>query len=133
MSYPESLRDKLPRRDAYPIGRDILDAALRSAGVEHVDVVYFLRFGIGAWSATGAGKLVTVNFRAKGVYSERIELRVHAVPARRKQQLGNALTEVLPRVASWIRRAETSENVWRSADHVLTVRWTDGAVQIDEN
>jgi hypothetical protein len=132
VSYPESSRDPLPRREAFPIGREILDPALRAVGVEHLDLVYFMRFGIDDWQETDEGSLLTVDFRAKGWLSERIELRVHAVPAEHKQQLGDALTEALPRVASWIRRAETGENVWRSADHTLVVRWTGGAVRIDD-
>jgi hypothetical protein len=121
------------RSETYPIGRERLDAALSEAGVERVDLIYFLRAGIDDWQTSGSGALVAVTFRAKGTYSERVELRVHAVPSKRRQLLGAALTDALPQLARWIRNAETSENVWRSSDHALTIRWTNGAVVIDED
>jgi hypothetical protein len=127
------LRDDLPKSETYPIGRELLDVALAEVGVEYLDVIYFVRAGIDGWRESDSAALLTVTFRAKGVYSERIELRVNAVPSERRQPLVAALTGVLPQMAQWIRSAETSENVWRSSDHALAIRWADGAVRIDES
>jgi hypothetical protein len=58
-----------------------------------------------------------------------MELRIHAVPGRLNQTVAAAtLPSALARACEWLRRAETSENSWQSADHVFVVRWADGVV-----
>jgi hypothetical protein len=111
----------------------MLDRALEGAGVERVDLVYFLRAGITAWRDSDSGTLVEVTFRAAGLYSERIELRIHAVPSAERRHLNSVLSDALPLVAKWIRNAESGENVWRSCDHSLTLRSAGTAFQIDES
>jgi hypothetical protein len=131
--YPESTRDPLPENESCPVGREMLDRALEDAGVERVDLVYFLRAGTTDWRDSDSGALIDVTFRARGEYSERIELRIHAVPSAQRRQCNAALLDALPHVARWIRNAETGENVWRSRDHALIVRWIGTALQIDES
>jgi hypothetical protein len=134
MAYPESLRDRLPRTEAYPVRRTHLDAAMAAAEVEAVSLVYFLRAGIDEWRASGSGKVLAVEFTAAGPdRPESMEIRVHAVPKDRNQLVAKALApELLSRVAQWIRAAETSENVWRSQDHGLVVRWDGEALGVNE-
>jgi len=130
--YPESLRDDLPRTETYPLGRQGLDAALTNAGVEPLDLVYFLRAGIEKWK-TNDPSVVTVDFGAPWARdtSERIEVRVHAVPSEVKPAVETALRNALPQIADWIREAERAENVWRSSDHTLVARWNGEALMID--
>jgi len=132
--YPESVRDALPKDESYPVGREGFDAALMDAGVENVDLVYFLRSGIREWHSTRSGELLRIDFRAAtGERGKRVEVRVHAVPAELRRTLEAALVpEVVARAAAWIRRAETSENVWRSADHAFAVRWDGTALLIED-
>ena len=135
MSYPESLRDRLPRTEGYPLRRTHLDRALAAAGVEAVSVVYFLRAGIDEWRSSGSGRVLGVEFRAAGPdRPETLEIRVHAVPKDRKRVVAEALdARLLSRVAHWIRSAETSENVWRSHNHDLVVRWDGKALTVHES
>lgn len=63
---------------------------------------------------------------------ERTEIRIHAVPAVSKQVIGVALTNLLDDAAAWVRRAETSENVWRSTDHGLVLRWDGDDLRLNE-
>jgi hypothetical protein len=134
MGYPESLRDRLPRSEAYPLRRTSLDASLAAAGVEAVSLVYFLRAGIDEWRASGCGRVLSVEFTpARADRQERLEVRVHAVPKDQKHLVAEAFTsELLRQVAVWIRAAETSENVWRGQDHGLVVRWDGQALAADE-
>jgi hypothetical protein len=133
-SFPESDRDPLPKRESYPVGRELLDAALEAAGVEHVDLVYFLRAGVEDWHREGAGAVLTGTFRtATRELGQRIELRVHAIPAEHKVRINAALVpRALDRFAAWIRNAESGNDVWRSTDHELVARWDGKAMQIDE-
>lgn len=135
MSYPESLRDRLPRSETYPLRRSHLDAALAGAGVGAVSVVYFLRGGIDEWLASGAGKVLGVEFRAaRPDRGESTEVRVHAVPKERSRLVAQALVpDQLGRVAAWIRAAETSDNVWRSRNHSLLLRWDGQALMFQEH
>jgi hypothetical protein len=107
---------------------------MAAAGVEAVSVVYFLRAGIDEWRASGSGRVLGVEFTAAGPdRPETMEIRVHAVPKDRKQVVAEALDpELLNRVAHWIRSAETSENVWRSQNHDLVVRWDGEALGVHE-
>jgi hypothetical protein len=126
------MRDPLPRTEGYPLGRRVLDAALSEAGVESLDLVYFLRAGITDWKL-GNAVIMFVDYRAHSRDSgERIELRVHAVPANCKSEVASNVLAVLPRVAEWIRRAELAEIPWRSSDHALVARWRDDKVIIEE-
>src|SRR5205823_10945779 len=110
-------------------------AALAAAGVEAVSLVYFLRSGIDEWLASGTGEVLGVEFRAaRPDRQETTEVRVHAVPKDRNQLVAEALVpDQLRRVAQWIRAAETSENVWRSQDHRLVLRWDGGALRPQEH
>ena len=45
MEYPASTRDDLARGETYPVGRDVVVAALQAANVEHLSLLYFLRGG----------------------------------------------------------------------------------------
>jgi hypothetical protein len=133
MNYPESARDALPKDESYPFGRETLDAALTTAGVEHVDLLYFLRAGIKDWRGSASRKVLRVDFRAATRdYRPRLEIRVHAVPAEQRCAVEAALVpDVVARAAEWIRKSETSDNVWRSSDHALVVQWEGDAVSTD--
>ena len=63
---------------------------------------------------------------------ERTEIRIHAVPVMLEQVIGIALTKLLDDAVAWIRRAETSENVWRSTDHALILRWDGDTLRLSE-
>jgi hypothetical protein len=62
LGYPPSLRDRLPRGESYPVRRQALDAALRSAGVPGptLALIYFLRGG-----QMSPGAVVEAEFRAR--------------------------------------------------------------------
>ena len=133
MSYPESLRDELPKTETYPVGREMLDATLAAAGVQSVDLVYFLRAGIEEWNH-GAGVLLDVDFHARTRdRSDRVELRVRAMPSERKPVVAPTFSNALGRVAEWIRRAEVAGNAWRSSDHSLVVTWEGNALAFKES
>ena len=101
MPYPESSRDASPRTETYPCGREALDAAFSNAGVESVDLVYFLRAGIKDWKA-GDAVLLNVEFRASTRdRSERIDVRVHAIPSDRNRAVEPAIPTALRRIAEW--------------------------------
>jgi hypothetical protein len=124
VSYPESLRDHIPQDEAYPISRTALDSALSEAGVATLDMIYFLRAGVRELRDSGVGNVMEISFKAATAdRPERMEVRIYAVPAVLKKVVGVALTNLLPDAASWVRRAERSENVWRSTDHGLVLRW----------
>jgi len=133
VSYPESLRDPIPQDDAYPISRTALDSALSDAGVATLDMIYFLRAGIREWRDSSVGDVMEISFKAATAERrERTEIRIHAVPAASKQVIRVALTSLLEDTAAWIRRAERSENVWRSTDHRLMLRWDGDNLQLSE-
>ncbi len=86
MSYPESLRDDLPRDESYPIGRATLEAALTEAAVEHLDTIYFLRAGMKGRRTANSGDILRIDFRAATAERpRRAELRIHAVPGTLKR------------------------------------------------
>ncbi len=133
MSSPESLRDPISKDEAYPISRTALDAALSDAGVATLDMIYFLRAGIRDWRDSAAGDVMELSFEAATAdRPERTEIRIHAVPAASKQFIRIALTNVLEQAAAWVHRAESSENVWRSTDHGLMLRWDGENLQLSE-
>jgi hypothetical protein len=135
MAYPESLRDRLPRSETYPLRRTHLDAALTAAGVEAVTLVYFLRGGIDEWLASRVGRVLGVEYKAaRSDRRESTEVRVHAVPKERNHLVAEALVpDQLGRVVAWIRAAETADNVWRSQDHRLLLRWDGEALTFQEH
>jgi hypothetical protein len=131
VGYRESSRDALLSGEAYPLKRGCLDEALTGAGVEHVDLVYFLRWGGVAvrWTADPPHEVLRVEFHpSTRDYRERIELRILAVPAPIRAAVEAQLTSKLGIVAAWIRAAETSENVWRATDHSLVASSDDSTV-----
>lgn len=133
VSYPKSLRDRLSKDEAYPIGRAALDPALSAAGVETLDMIYFLRAGIDGWREFGVGDVMGIAFKAATRDRDELtEVRIHAVPVTSKQIIRIALTRVVDDVVAWVRRAETSENVWRSTDHALVLRWDGNDLRIGE-
>jgi hypothetical protein len=128
--WPESQRDDLPSGESYPLTRSEIDGSLRSHDVERVDLIYFLRGGQ-HWEHDN-GRLVEACFRAAGDYSERLELRVFSVPSRLKAALAPVLLDgPLDEVAEWMATAFRNE-VWRSTDHALTLRWENGVLHRNE-
>jgi hypothetical protein len=122
------------RGESYPVGRERLDAALRATGVANVETVYFMRGFIREWRS-GCGRVMTIDFvHSSGNPGERREIRIHAVPVASTAAVSLALQQgSLERVAAWMRAAETSENVWRSSSHRLTIRWDGNALRFDES
>ncbi len=133
VSYPESLRDRISQDEAYPISRTALDSALSDAGVATLDMIYFLRAGLREFRDSGVGHVMEISYRsATADRHERTEIRIHAVPAISKQVIGVALTNLLADAAAWVRRAERSENAWRSSDHGLVLRWDGDDLRLSE-
>jgi hypothetical protein len=64
VSYPESLRDRIPQHEAYPISRTALDSALSDAGVATLDTIYFLRAGVREFRESGVGDVMEISFKA---------------------------------------------------------------------
>jgi hypothetical protein len=115
------------------VGRAALEAALTTAGVGQLDLVYFLRAGIREWQISATGQVLQIDFRAATRdWTERIELRIHAVPSTLKPAVRKALMPVLRTAAAWVRAAETSENVWRSTDHAFVASWVDSKLLVYE-
>jgi hypothetical protein len=97
-------------------------------------MVYFLRAGTEKWGIDRGGEVLRVDFRAATRNcGEQIELRIHAVPAFARQPVEEALEDDLDAIVRWIRRAETSENVWRGSDHKLVAFWDVGVLDFDDS
>jgi hypothetical protein len=128
-AYPLSSRDPLPRGESYPVDRQALDAALRSARVPDagLSLIYFLRGGQ-KWQ-TCQGLVVGACFRAatSDGTAEKVELRVYAAPTPLKRRIATALEhDGLDRVAQWVADIAQAGNAWRASDHYLAVRWAGG-------
>jgi hypothetical protein len=134
VTYPESLRDDLPKGESHPINRTAIDAALAAAAVEHLDTIYFLRAGIEGWSTANSGDVLRIDFHAAtSDRRRRVELRVHAVPGSLKRAVAEAtVPSALARACAWLRQAEIAGNSWQSTDHVFVVRWADGVVRVSD-
>jgi hypothetical protein len=123
MQYPASMRDPVPRGESYPISRQVLDSALRAAGVQHLSLIYFLRGGQ-TWRGSH-GRVIRVAFRAQSrLAPEAVELRIYSVPSPLKRTIGPLLIDhALAHVAQWIADAERAGNSWGASDHVLVLDW----------
>jgi hypothetical protein len=134
MTYPESARDRLPRDESYPISRSAIDAALSGAGVETVDLIYFLRAGVDDRKRSSSGEIIRIDFRAATRdHPERVELRVYAVPTSLKEALGRAgVPSAVTRAAAWLRSSEIAEVPYRSSDHFFAARFEEDTLSILE-
>ena len=121
-------RAKIPRTLSFPLKRPALDSALDSAGVASLAVVYF-------WTRQRGDVVLRADFcgEAHHAAAGQSTVTVYAVPAAQRRETEVALLrEALPRLAAWLRRAESAGNAWRGSDHHLAIHYRAGELQYAE-
>ena len=134
-------RDKLPKRWAYPIGRDAVSAALVSAGV-HLDR---LAFNGPASSYESADLNVlwvrwlsdapTTYLVGCGTRTSQLTMWLSSVPSEFRQEIGHQLTDGwLEKALAWAQQAPRRGNAWTASDHDwFLIRKPDGRLIAEED
>jgi len=120
---------KLPRGLSFPLKRGVLDAALMEAGLSKVQSVYY-------WQRQRGHIVLRADYLGEGhrgwAGAGRSAITVYAVPSSERQAVEQWLvSEVLPRMISWLGELERSGNVRRGVNQHLVASWQAGAASIE--
>jgi hypothetical protein len=122
-------RAKIPRTLSFPLKRSALDAALDSAGVTSLAVVYF-------WMRQRGDVVLRAGYSGearRAAAAGQSTVTVYAVPvAERRETEAALLREALPRLAAWLRRVESAGNAWRGVEHHLAIHYRAGKLEYTE-
>jgi hypothetical protein len=130
MTFPETVRDKLPSTLAYPVERSELDRTLAEA---RVTAIASITFAIRQRGDVVARAIYTGEHRRGWVGAGTASLFIFAVPvAERRATADVLLGGALKRVCEWIRRS-SEPGVWREADHVIEVAFGGGRSSFRES
>ncbi len=105
---------KLPRGLSFPLRRSALDTVLLEAGVTGIHCVYH-------WVRQGGEVLLRADFCGEGrrgwAAAGLTSITVYAVPSGERKQAESCLvSEVLPRMAFWLKDLEQAGNTRRGVD-----------------
>ncbi|GAA2590740.1 hypothetical protein GCM10010435_81790 [Winogradskya consettensis] len=129
-------RDRLQAGWSYPVGRTVVEAALRVAGVHLLSLDFTMQGG----SATDPILLRATRYRDMGNTSyyrtrgtpelSRCVLALHAVPSGVRAEAHAALTTGggLDRAFAWLAATESADPTWLYKSHSWTARLLNGTL-----
>ncbi|MEU4689869.1 hypothetical protein [Actinoplanes sp. NPDC023714] len=144
MPWDEYRRDRLRAGMSYPVGRDLVELALREAGA----AVGSLAFVVPTAGHPRAGEPQNIieifwygRARARRLANaslppaDALLMRVWAVNSTHRHDVADLLRDALPAACRWIAAALARDpaGAWSTADHELTVRYANAAVTIHES
>lgn len=120
---------KLPRGMSFPLKRNVLDAVLTEVGVSRVHCVYY-------WLRQSGANVLQADYCGEGrrdaAAAGLASITVYAVPSDERQAVERAVvSEMLPRMANWLRELEQAGNTRRGVNQSFLAAWQEGMCRID--
>jgi hypothetical protein len=122
-------RSKTPQGLSFPLKRSVLDTALSATGVSGVHCVYY-------WLRQRGQIVMRADFCGEGrrgwAAAGRASITIYAVPSPERQATEATLvSEVLPRMVSWLKALEQSGNTRRGVDQHFVASWEAGVASVE--